>query len=359
MKGSIGRILNFCGACIAFYIGAGFATMQEVMQYEASYGSRFWIVIFVAALIYVYTNLSFAINGHRVRLKDGGEIYNVYCGKFIGTFFNWFSALFCYLSFVVMCGGANSTCMEQWGLPNGVGAVILTLMVVLTAVFGLNRIVKTLGILGPVIVLLIIFVAAWSAITGLPHFKEGLEIVDSRKYELAQVGDGNPWSSGASYGGFVILWFAAFLGKIGGQNDVKEVNAGMLLSTFAIFAAAALCCVALIANIETTWNVGIPALVLAKSIHPVVATIFAIIIFFGIYTSACPLLWTGVRAIAMDGSRNYKLWIVVGGILGCLIACFVPYRPLLNVIYGLNGYLGFILVAFMIVKDMKAWRTNK
>ena len=29
------------GGYIAFYIGAGFATMQEVMQYEASYGSQF------------------------------------------------------------------------------------------------------------------------------------------------------------------------------------------------------------------------------------------------------------------------------------------------------------------------------
>ena len=40
---SIKKILSFCGACIAFYIGAGFATMQEVMQYEASYGSQFWV----------------------------------------------------------------------------------------------------------------------------------------------------------------------------------------------------------------------------------------------------------------------------------------------------------------------------
>ena len=32
---SLKRVFSFCGACIAFYIGAGFATMQEVMQYEA------------------------------------------------------------------------------------------------------------------------------------------------------------------------------------------------------------------------------------------------------------------------------------------------------------------------------------
>ena len=51
------RILQFCGACIAFYIGAGFATMQEVMQYEASYGSEFWVVIAVCA-VYMYIPIS-------------------------------------------------------------------------------------------------------------------------------------------------------------------------------------------------------------------------------------------------------------------------------------------------------------
>ena len=92
---SLKRVLGFCGACIAFYIGAGFATMQEVMQYEASYGSRFWIVIAVAALIYVYTNISFVNNGNRLKLKNGGDIYEAYCGKWIGKFVNCFSALFC------------------------------------------------------------------------------------------------------------------------------------------------------------------------------------------------------------------------------------------------------------------------
>lgn len=94
--------------------------MQEVMQYEASYGSQFGVVIAVAALVYVYTNISFVNNGHRFQLKNGGDIYEVYCGKWIGRFFNNFSVMFCYMSFVVMCGGANSTAMEQWGLPKTV-----------------------------------------------------------------------------------------------------------------------------------------------------------------------------------------------------------------------------------------------
>lgn len=51
------KCLAICGACISFYIGAGFATMQEVVQYEASYGSLFPIAIISAALIYIYIQM--------------------------------------------------------------------------------------------------------------------------------------------------------------------------------------------------------------------------------------------------------------------------------------------------------------
>lgn len=55
-------------------------------------------------------------------------------------FFDYFSAFFCYMSFVVMCGGANATCTQQWGIPSGVGAIVLTALVVGTVILGLEQI---------------------------------------------------------------------------------------------------------------------------------------------------------------------------------------------------------------------------
>lgn len=358
-KVSIPAIIGLCGACIAFYIGAGFATMQEVMQYEASYGSLFMVVIAVAAIIYVYTNLSFATNGNRLQIARGGDIYKHYCGKYIGAFYDYFSAFFCYMCFIVMCGGANSTATQQWGLPNGVGAIVLTIAVVITAVFGLDGILKALGKLGPIIIVMILMIAVITSITGASKFNEGLAVIDSGKYELMQVGGGSPFASGASYGGFVILWFASFLAEIGAKNKLREVNTGMLASTVLIFGAAAICCIALISHIDVTATADIPALVLANSIHPLLGQAFAIIVFCGIYTTAVPLLWTGVGRVAKEGTPKYRVVTVIGGIVGCVIACFVPYKGLVNILYGLNGYLGFVLVAFMLVHDIQTRMGSK
>jgi uncharacterized membrane protein YkvI len=366
-KLSIAAIMGFCGACIAYYIGAGFATLQEVVQYEASYGSRFPLVILVVVVVYLYTNFSFATNGNRLKLDRGGDIYTHYCGRYIGKFYDWFSAFFCYMCFIVMCGGANSTLTELFSLygidvPIGVGAVILTVFVIITAVFGLEGILKALGKLGPVIVACIILVAGISCFTAASgSFQAGLQAVDSGQYSevMKQVGGGNPWASGASYAGFVILWFAAFIAEIGAKNKLKEVNIGMVLSIAFIALTAAVACIALISHIDQTASAAIPVLVLARSISPILAAILAVIIFCGIYTTSVPLLWTGIKAFAEEGTSRYKMGIIVGGIIGCVIACFVDYRVLVNVLYGLNGYLGFILVAFMLVYDIRTRMSAK
>lgn len=330
-------ILMLCGACISFYIGAGFATMQEVVQYEASYGSLFWVVIFVAACIYIYTNISFATNGNRLNLKRGGDIYKTYCsvfgekfGEYASKFFDIFSALFCYMSFVVMCGGANATALQQWNLPNGLGAVVLTVAVICTVVFGLEGILNALSKIGPVIIVMILIVSSLTAITGAGDISANMKLIDAGAYSdiMKQVGNGNPFLSGASYGGFVILWFAAFLAEIGAKNKLEDVNIGTILSAIFIFGTAAVCCLALIGHIESTAGADIPALVLANQISPILAQAFAIVICAGIYTSAVPLLWTGVRCIAKEENTKYKITTILAGILGCVIACFVELHPI-------------------------------
>ena len=50
---------------------------------------------------------------------------------------------------------------------------------------------------------------------------------------------------------------------------------------------------------------------------------------------------------------TYKLLTIGMGVLATLFAYFVPYKSLLNVLYGLNGYVGSFLVIMMIIYDIK------
>ena len=208
---------------------------------------------------------------------------------------------------------------------------------------------------------MILLVAGIMAFTGRNELSTNLAAIDSGAYRdvIKQVGGGKPIASGASYGGFVVLWFAAFLSEIGAKNRLKQVNIGMLLSTVFIFGSAALCCIALIGHIDITAVADIPALILAGQISPILAQAFAVIICAGIYTSAVPLLWTGVRKISEEGTAKYKIVTILGGAVGCLIALFVPYKGLINILYGMNGYLGFVFLFFMAVYDVKTRMSDK
>ena len=96
-------------------------------------------------------------------------------------------------------------------------------------------------------------------------------------------------------------------------------------------------------------------MILVDKINPALGFLFAVVIFVGIYTSAVPLLWTSICRVSNEKTNYFKFFTIAGGVLGCVIACVVPYAPLLNVMYGLNGYLGFTLMAFMIVHDVRAF----
>ena len=103
------HVLILAGAIIAFTIGSGFATGQEIMQYYTSYGMAFIGTVVVFAVLFLYYNFNFAKAGAEQRFARANDIYKFYCGKKLGTVLDYYSTAFCYMSFWVMIGGAAST----------------------------------------------------------------------------------------------------------------------------------------------------------------------------------------------------------------------------------------------------------
>ena len=107
---------------------------------------------------------------------------------------------------------------------------------------------------------------------------------------MTQIGGGNLLASGASYGGFVILWFAAFQGELISRENLSVVRRGMRISSPFIFGTAIPCRVTLISNIDLVWDAPIPTLVLANRMSSALGLVFPVVIFVGIYMSAASLL---------------------------------------------------------------------
>lgn len=352
------------GAIIALVIGSGFATGQELFQYFTAYGLRCVFAIAVFATLFVYYNFNFAKVGAEQRYEVGNDVYRYFCGKSIGTAFDYYSTLFCYLSFFVMVGGAASTLHQGFGVPEWVGGVLLVGLATLVVVAGLNKLVNIIGVIGPIKIAFFVVVGIVVLVLDWSHISEGLDVIASGAYQGAAEGEavtkagGNWLMSGLSYAGFVLLWFSSFTTLLGAKNERKDLKAGIVIATATICAAILVIVLAQIANINTTdgstyvWNAAIPNLILAEKLNPALSVVYAVVVFVGICATAVPLLYNPVARFSKEGTRKFRLLAVALGVSGLVIGLFVPYRTLVNVVYVLNGYVGAVLLVFMVRKNI-------
>ena len=64
-----GRVMILAGAVIAFTIGSGFATGQEIIQYFTAYGVQGILTVLLFAVCFVYYNYNFAKAGAEERFE--------------------------------------------------------------------------------------------------------------------------------------------------------------------------------------------------------------------------------------------------------------------------------------------------
>ncbi|WP_300344185.1 hypothetical protein [Nesterenkonia sp.] len=342
------RVLTYAGAIVAFLIGSGFATGQEILQYFASYG--YWGILGTGGLVLAlmsYVCVEFFRAGQKHQFERPSLVFRHYCGKHLGAFFDAFSILFVFLSFTVMVSGAGAVVQEHYGLSRYLGGVGLAVAVGATVWFGLKNLVDVIGKIGPVIVV----VAVVLGIVGLVRSPENLAGVHDLLPTLELTRASTNWfAAGLSYVGFCMLWLAAFVTALGKTaTSQKEAAAGGLLGGTAFSLACIVVGLGLLANIERVAGTEIPMLVLARDISPALASIISVMILVGIYTTAIPLLWTVSSRFFEDRTPGFRYSTLGLAAAGIVIGLILPFSQMVNIVYVINGYVGVLLLVMMLI----------
>lgn len=355
-KVSIRRVIIMGGAFIGLLIGSGFTTGQEIMQYFVSFGKMGYAAVGLMFLLFVYVGCSFVAVGYEQQFEEPKNIYRYYCGKLIGNFFDYFSVVFLFMSFWVMVAGAGAVFAQSFGWPNWAGGAIMGGITIVTLYFGFSRLVDIIGSIGPVVSILAIILG----FAGIAMHPEGISTFANQVPTLVESGKilqaGENWFMAViSYVGFCMMWLAVFMTNMGTTaNSRKEGVLGTIFGATLFSAAVLLLMLGLAANLTDVAGAQIPTLILATKISPALASIYTIIVFIEIYTTAGPLLWTPVKRIAPDEkSSKYRISILVLGIIGIIVGLRVPFDKLINVIYVINGYVGFLLFFMMVITDVR------
>ena len=363
-KMGVALAVNTTGAILAYLIGAGFASGQEIMQYFSNWGSIAGVfeigIIFIVFLTMTYISVGYI--GRTREASNVNELYEVIGGKYIGkllSFFVWAYNLGCYF---FMISGFGNTLNQQFGLPVAAGIAIAVVISVGTALLGLRKMVDIIGKIGPVVVGFSLILGIVSAFRTFPHLAEGVALMQSGAVEVNRAGH-SILLSGISYTGTCILLPMAYVAHLG--HDLRDFR---YQDTKRIFTAGTVlytgCCIILALNyigmIEECATAAIPNLVLANQFVSGMAIVFSIVIMLSIYSTMCPILWTCASTIWSDEkSVPYRLFIVICGVAVYFITLFVPYETLINYIMTYFGYAGAISGAITIVRFFMLWSQDR
>ena len=341
-------LLQIAGGYIAFCIGSGFATGQEIMQFFTAFGWGSIGACVITLILFVWMGVSMTKIGKDSGLQTDRYVFRYYCGKSVGTFFEWFSFIYLFLCYGISVAALGSAAYEQFGVNALLAKVILSLLAFFTALMGVSRILKMISVIGTLIILFTLVVGIGGIVTGWEQLPHAFEIAQTLPITRSS---GNWAVSGLLYGAFMAIVLVPYLVQLShraqnGRSAIWGGGVGGFLLILAVFCLN----LGMMAHLTDIYDKDIPVLALASDIHPLFGSLFAVLLLLGLFSSCLTKLIVLPQKFAPEHTSRYKMICLVIIVAG-LIMGFLPYAELVNKIYSFSGYLGIVLILCMIYRQ--------
>ncbi|MCD8139083.1 MAG: hypothetical protein LUE17_04775 [Planctomycetaceae bacterium] len=350
---STAKVINLAGAMIAYLIGSGFASGQESLQFFTAYGT--WGCLgagICAGVIYFFFSTTIMEDGRKLQLTQSNDIFRYYCGRYLGTFYEWYTPFFSFPGFCRDDLGAGAILNEYYGLHPLVGRAMMAGLSLAVVLLGLNRMIDIIGKIGPIIII-------FGIIVGLANIflsSDGFATADQTLAAIEVNRAAPTWYlSGVIFAAFGCILAAPFLARIGATTSSStEARFGGGLGAVTFIIACMVMAYGLLASIGDIHSKNVPALILADKMFPAVGVLFSLILFGAVFSTAVPMLWLTCNRISTDEkSGKFR----ASTLILTLIAFFggqLPFATLVNTIYPFTGYLGILLIVCIGVRCLRS-----
>ena len=347
-KVSISQVIAIGGAFMGFVIGSSFASGQECMQYFTGHGVLGSIGAgIIALLLYVWFVTVIVEDGRKLKLHNSGKMFNFYLGKYLGFIMEWFTPIMLFFVYSTMISGAGSTFEEYYGVNGNFGRAFMIIASLLTVLLGLNKLVKIVGYIAPVLLAVTILIGVISIVSN----PAGIAEADETLKHVEVNSNFSNWAlSGFMYGAYTVTGVVPYLADIGKSTATNRKNAllGGIFGGGAFLIAVMILNFGLLANLSDVYNLEIPSLFVAASIHPIFGQIFSVLLIGAIYTTAVPMLYTVCDKISSDSkSTPYRVAAIVTAIVS-IFGGQLSFSTMISIIYPISGYAGVVIFAGMI-----------
>lgn len=344
------EVIKFAGAFIAWVIGSGFATGQEVLQFFTSYGYLSYGVVLLNLVGFLFLGQVLLVTGYEHKTETQFNHFKYFCGDKLGVFYSWLIPVTLILIMPVLISGAGATLSEYYGVNHYIGSAIMAGMVLCAYLIGFERLVNIVSKIGPAIIFFALLVGTITVIQDFGNFTE------VPKYEPMLSGSHSAphWIiSSVLYLSLNFLSGSTYYTKLGiSANDRKDAKYGALFGAIALILAIAIMNTAILLNAENTATLAIPVLYLAKKISYILGAVFSIVLILGMFSSCSAMMWSVCNRFSIGGKRGNRIFAALVAIFTFILG-LLSFSELVGVFYPLVGYVGLVFIGCVIYKGVK------
>lgn len=331
-------------AFIGIIVGAGFASGQEILQFFTSFGYLGIAGSIIAAILFAFLGMNLMELGSRLQTSSHKDVIYHICGRYVGIFVDVLITFFLFGVTVVMFSGAGAIFEEQFGLPAFAGSLFMAVITIASVTLNVQKVIGLISAITPFLLVLVILIAGYS----LFYYDPSSIDMDAA---VAKTSPAAPnWIMGALlYVSYNIAAGVAMITVIGGTvKDRKVARRGGIIGGLGLGLLILLINISMIPQLEKISDVAMPMITLSNAIHPVVGFLMAIVLIGMIYNTAVAMLYAFSARIVKPEKPSFKTFTILFGVLA-FIASFLGFVNLVGTVYPITGYLGFLLIAAIII----------
>lgn len=343
-------IFKYAGAFVAWVIGAGFATGQEILQFFTSYGLMSYAVVLLTLACFVVLGCVMLTTGCEHRQEEHFDYCRCYCGKWLGAFYSWFVPASLVLLMPVLVAAAGAALSQYFGLWRWFGSALMALMVLGAYLVGFERLVGIVSLTGPVIILFTLTVGTITVVSDFDNFSA----VAGCAPLLSSMRAAPNWVlSTLLYVPLTFCCGSAYYNELGrSAGNSTAARWGSVAGAVAVVGAIAIMNTAILLNAGDAASLAVPTLFLARKLFYLLGAAFSVVLFLGIFSCCSAMMWTFCNRLPTAGTPNDKYAAAAVSAAAFLLG-LLPFAKLVGAVYPFIGFLGLPFVACVFWRGLK------
>lgn len=337
------KSLQIGGAYVGIIVGAGFASGQEIVLYFTSYGFKGIYGALLAMIGFSIVGMCVAQVSSRLRTTSHKDLIYQISGNSVGFLLDLILSLFLFGVAVIMFAGAGATFQQMFGLPIWLGSICMVILTVATVMLDVKNIINIIALATPYLLTIVSIIAIYAIATMDLTFVEQAVIA-----QQAQISENSWWVTALLYMSFNVgVSFSLLTVMCGSIRNDKVAGMGGIIGGILLGALILLINFSLLAKMNIIVGLDIPMLALANEIHPIVGLLMTFSLLGMIYNTAVGMLYSFMVRFIKPNRGSFRVAVIIIGGLGFL-ASLVGFTTLVAKLYAVMGYVGLILIIFII-----------